>query len=94
MNDVCLHVENINSDVKILPEYSCLLMSPTHLWHQDLEEFRTDNSLEKTIFAFRVFTFFVKFNKSIFKVKSLIITDAVSGLYIYCNYKCQLFPYV
>jgi hypothetical protein len=63
LNDVCLHVENINSDSKILPEYSCLLISPTNLWHQNPEEFRTDNTLEKTIFAFQVLTFFGYFNK-------------------------------
>lgn len=55
LNDICLHVENINSDVNVLPEYSCLLVSPTNLWHQNLEEFRTDNSLEKTIFTYQVF---------------------------------------
>ncbi|XP_060850773.1 sterol regulatory element-binding protein cleavage-activating protein isoform X2 [Rhopalosiphum padi] len=53
LNDVCLHIENINSDVKALPEFSCLLVSPTNLWHQDLEEFRTDNSIEKTIFTYQ-----------------------------------------
>ncbi|VVC36005.1 Hypothetical protein CINCED_3A010085 [Cinara cedri] len=53
LNDVCLHIENINSDVKTLPEYSCLLVSPTNLWHQDPEEFHTDNSLEKTIFTYQ-----------------------------------------
>lgn len=57
LNDVCLHIENINSDVKILPEYSCLLISPNNLWHQDPEEFRTDNSLEKTIFTYQVYIF-------------------------------------
>lgn len=62
LSDVCLHVESINSDSKILPEYSCLLMSPTNLWHQDPEEFRTDNSLEKTIFTFQVLIFFKYFN--------------------------------
>lgn len=53
LNDVCLHIENINSDIKTLPEFSCLLVSPTNLWHQDLEEFRTDNSIEKTIFTYQ-----------------------------------------
>lgn len=58
LNDVCLHVENINSDIKTLPEYSCLLVSPTNLWHQDSEEFRTDNSIEKTIFTYQVYTYY------------------------------------
>jgi len=60
LNDVCLHIENINSDVKALPEFSCLLVSPTNLWHQDLEEFRTDNSIEKTIFTYQV-CIYIKF---------------------------------
>jgi len=54
LNDVCLHIENINSDIKTLPEFSCLIVSPTNLWHQDLEEFRTDSSIEKTIFTYQV----------------------------------------
>lgn len=57
LNDVCLHIENINSDVKTLPEFSCLLVSPSNLWHQDLEEFRTDSSIEKTIFTYQVYIY-------------------------------------
>jgi len=30
-------------------------VSPTNLWHQDSEEFHTDNSLEKTIFTYQVY---------------------------------------
>lgn len=64
LNDVCLHIENINSDVKTLPEYSCLLVSPTNLWDQDSEKFRMDDSLEKTIFTYQVGTLYIC-NKSL-----------------------------
>ncbi|XP_050523788.1 sterol regulatory element-binding protein cleavage-activating protein isoform X2 [Daktulosphaira vitifoliae] len=53
LTDVCLHVENINSDVKILPEYNCLIVSPSNLWYQDPEKFRADSNLIKTIFTFQ-----------------------------------------
>ncbi|XP_034230725.1 sterol regulatory element-binding protein cleavage-activating protein isoform X1 [Thrips palmi] len=57
LSHVCLHVEAVKSrytsDRKhILPEYSCLVLSPANLWHQDFQEFQQDASLLSTIFNY------------------------------------------
>lgn len=54
LGHVCLHVEaikRINKDYRnILPQYSCLVLSPANLWNQDVEKFTVDNSILTTIF--------------------------------------------
>ncbi|XP_044267685.1 sterol regulatory element-binding protein cleavage-activating protein [Tribolium madens] len=54
LGHVCLHVESIKkskSNYKnILPEYSCLVLSPANLWQQDVLKFTQDSSLLTTIF--------------------------------------------
>lgn len=57
LSHICLHVEAVKSrytsDRKhILPEYSCLVLSPANLWHQNLQEFQQDSSLLSTIFNY------------------------------------------
>ncbi|XP_044750724.1 sterol regulatory element-binding protein cleavage-activating protein isoform X2 [Coccinella septempunctata] len=56
---VCLHVEAIKR-IKavyqdILPQYSCLVLSPANIWHQDVEQFAKDDSLLSTIFRHQNF---------------------------------------
>lgn len=54
LGHVCLHIEatkrNINDQSNILPQYSCLVLSPANLWNQDVQQFSQDNSLLHTIF--------------------------------------------
>jgi WD40 repeat protein len=54
LGHVCLHVEAIRRNKanykNILPEYSCLVLSPANLWQQDVLQFAQDNSLLTTIF--------------------------------------------
>lgn len=39
-----------NDKYKILPQYSCLVLSPANLWQQDVQQFAQDKSLLSTIF--------------------------------------------
>ncbi|KAB0798454.1 hypothetical protein PPYR_09447 [Photinus pyralis] len=54
LGHLCLHVEavkkikDIRSDV--LPQYSCLVLSPANLWHQDAQQFAQDSSILNTVF--------------------------------------------
>uniref|UniRef100_A0A8D8Y4M7 Sterol regulatory element-binding protein cleavage-activating protein n=1 Tax=Cacopsylla melanoneura TaxID=428564 RepID=A0A8D8Y4M7_9HEMI len=54
LNDLCLHVEQVKRKTKktlgVLPEYSCLLLSPANLWQQDIHMFQKDLHLISTIF--------------------------------------------
>ena len=58
LGHVCLHVESIRRHKEayknILPEYSCLVLSPANLWHQDVLRFSQDDSLLTTIFNHHV----------------------------------------
>lgn len=58
LGHVCLHVESIRkskSNYKdVLPEYSCLVLSPANLWQQDVLKFAQDSSLLTTIFNHHV----------------------------------------
>lgn len=63
LGHVCLHVEAIrNKEASyrgVLPEYSCLVLSPANLWQQDVQRFAEDSSLLTTIFNQHVSFFFV-----------------------------------
>lgn len=54
LGHVCLHVEAVkkSKDVRsdILPQYSCLVLSPANFWHQDVQEFAQDSSILNTVF--------------------------------------------
>lgn len=54
LGHVCLHIEAIRR-IKaiyhdILPQYSCLVLSPANFWQQDVQQFAQDNSILTTIF--------------------------------------------
>uniref|UniRef100_A0A1B6K5Y5 SCAP N-terminal domain-containing protein n=1 Tax=Homalodisca liturata TaxID=320908 RepID=A0A1B6K5Y5_9HEMI len=55
LGDVCLHVETVvYKDKKrsgILPEYSCLVLSPANLWHLDSHRYHDDTNLISTIYT-------------------------------------------
>lgn len=56
LGHVCLHVENIkkkNGRNDILPEYSCLVLSPANFWRQDVQQFSLDNSILSTVFNYQ-----------------------------------------
>lgn len=39
------------SDVPtLMPQYSCLVLSPANFWHQDVNEFSQDSTILTTIF--------------------------------------------
>ncbi|KAJ8916296.1 hypothetical protein NQ315_016437 [Exocentrus adspersus] len=55
LGHVCLHIEAIkrsthNDQLNVLPQYSCLVLSPANLWQQDVQRFAQDNSILNTIF--------------------------------------------
>ncbi|KAK4879556.1 hypothetical protein RN001_007702 [Aquatica leii] len=54
LGHVCLHVEAVKKikDVKsdVLPQYSCLVLSPANFWHQDVQQFAQDASILNTVF--------------------------------------------
>lgn len=55
LGHICLHVESIKRSKQnyrnVLPQYSCLVLSPTNFWHQDVQIFAQDNSILNTIFS-------------------------------------------
>lgn len=56
LGHVCLHVENIKKKDgrnDILPEYSCLVLSPANFWKQDVQQFSQDNSILSTVFNYQ-----------------------------------------
>lgn len=65
----CYQIDNIKrrdskaSIERVLPEYSCLLLSPANLWQQNLQTFSLDSNIVNTIFSYQVniqiFFFFV-----------------------------------
>lgn len=58
LGHVCLHVEAIRQSKadygNVLPQYSCLVLSPANFWHQDLQQFSQDSALLTTIFNYHV----------------------------------------
>ncbi|KAF5297711.1 hypothetical protein FQA39_LY12042 [Lamprigera yunnana] len=54
LGHVCVHVEAVKkiNDVKndILPQYSCLVLSPASFWRQDVQQFTQDSSILNTVF--------------------------------------------
>lgn len=54
LNDLCIHVEQLKKRSKkvlgVLPEFSCLLLSPANLWQQDINLFQKDSHLISTIY--------------------------------------------
>ncbi|KAL5006353.1 hypothetical protein ScPMuIL_015159 [Solemya velum] len=53
LSDFCLRVpemtyhKNLQS---LMPQYSCLLLSPSNLWHNDITRFKEDPEILKTVF--------------------------------------------
>lgn len=58
LGHICLHVEAIKKSkdkkINVLPEYSCLVLSPANLWSQDVQKFSQDTSILNTIFNHQV----------------------------------------
>ncbi|KAJ8926743.1 hypothetical protein NQ314_020860 [Rhamnusium bicolor] len=55
LGHVCLHIEAIKRSIEkdhlnVLPQYSCLVLSPANFWHQDVQQFSQDSSILTTIF--------------------------------------------
>lgn len=55
LGHVCLHIEAVaeskTSDLPtLMPQYSCLVLSPANFWHQDVNEFSQDSTILTTIF--------------------------------------------
>ncbi|KAJ8958883.1 hypothetical protein NQ318_019651 [Aromia moschata] len=55
LGHLCLHIEAIKKSIEkdrqnVLPQYSCLVLSPANLWHQDVQQFAQDSSILTTIF--------------------------------------------
>ncbi|XP_054271772.1 sterol regulatory element-binding protein cleavage-activating protein [Macrosteles quadrilineatus] len=52
LGDVCMHVETARSpeNSKVLPQYSCLLLSPANLWQLDMHRYHDDTNLINTIY--------------------------------------------
>lgn len=57
LRDVCLYVESVapraRSFQHLLPEFSCLVLSPANLWQLDENTFRNDAQFLDTIFSFK-----------------------------------------
>ncbi|XP_066255136.1 sterol regulatory element-binding protein cleavage-activating protein [Euwallacea similis] len=55
LGHVCLHIEavaqsKVVESSPIMPQYSCLVLSPANFWHQDVNEFSQDSTILTTIF--------------------------------------------
>ncbi|XP_076269719.1 SREBP cleavage activating protein isoform X2 [Rhynchophorus ferrugineus] len=51
LGHVCLHIEAVaKDDSKMMPQYSCLVLSPANFWLQDIQQFTADSSILTTIF--------------------------------------------
>lgn len=59
LDKVCLNVESVkkkhNIMSNVLPEYNCLLLSPSNLWNQDFNKFQLDSNLINTIYNYQNF---------------------------------------
>nr|CAH0100202.1 unnamed protein product [Daphnia galeata] len=57
LRDVCLYVESVapraRSFQHLLPEFSCIILSPANLWRLDENNFRNDAQFLDTIFSFK-----------------------------------------
>ncbi|XP_077302118.1 SREBP cleavage activating protein isoform X2 [Arctopsyche grandis] len=59
LGHVCFHVENVKRDIaahkstSVLPEYSCLLLSPANLWQQNVHRFVSDANIVSTVFSYQ-----------------------------------------
>ncbi len=57
LRDVCVYVEGVAPSARpmqhLLPEFSCLLLSPANFWRADLEAFRQDTTFLDTIFTYK-----------------------------------------
>ncbi|KAL7307009.1 hypothetical protein TKK_0000758 [Trichogramma kaykai] len=57
LSQFCLPVEALKKkSVKVsevLPEYSCLILSPADFWHRSVEEFNQDTNIINTIFSYQ-----------------------------------------
>lgn len=57
LRDVCLFVEGLSPSAgsfqKLLPEFSCLVVSPGNFWRLDQNVFREDEHFLDTLFAFK-----------------------------------------
>ncbi|XP_012252105.2 sterol regulatory element-binding protein cleavage-activating protein isoform X2 [Athalia rosae] len=57
LDQVCLHVEAVkrrnSKKPDVLPEYSCLVLSPANLWQQSIELFNHDTNLIGTIYTYQ-----------------------------------------
>ena len=68
LGQICLHVEAVKKSKRneILPEYSCLVLSPANFWKQNAQQFVQDASVLNTIFEYQVcactFFFYICFN--------------------------------
>ncbi|CAH2208333.1 jg17613, partial [Pararge aegeria aegeria] len=55
----CYQIEGIKrkdskaSVERVLPEYSCLLLSPANLWQQNLQSFSLDANIVNTVFNYQ-----------------------------------------
>ncbi|CAG9769082.1 unnamed protein product [Ceutorhynchus assimilis] len=53
LGHVCLHIEAVakgRAYSPVMPQYSCLVLSPANFWHQDFNQFSQDSSILTTIF--------------------------------------------
>lgn len=56
---LCYQIDNIKrrdskaSIERVLPEYSCLLLSPANLWQQNLQSYTLDNNIINTIYNYQ-----------------------------------------
>lgn len=53
LGHVCLHIEAVTKNraySPVMPQYSCLVLSPANFWHQDIQQFSSDSSILTTIF--------------------------------------------
>ncbi|KAG5891075.1 hypothetical protein JTB14_005711 [Gonioctena quinquepunctata] len=59
LGHLCLHIESVKRTKidrsTVLPQYSCLVLSPANLWSQDVQQFAQDSSLLTTIFSHHSF---------------------------------------
>lgn len=58
MDHLCLHVENVKQSLHrtkdIMPEYSCLLLSPANMWQNNAQKFFADTNILGTVYSHQV----------------------------------------
>ncbi|KAL1513489.1 hypothetical protein ABEB36_002893 [Hypothenemus hampei] len=53
LGHLCLHVEAVSKhtlEPSLMPQYSCLVLSPSNFWQQDVNQFSQDSTILTTIF--------------------------------------------